>query len=230
MNRGADTVKIIECKNVFKNFLMGNVEIKVLKDINLNINKGEFISIMGPSGSGKSTLLYLIGGLDVPTSGSIKINDVELAKLNDKEKSIVRRRKLGFVFQFYNLIPNLNVEENILMPVLLDGKNIKKYKSRLAEILEIVNLTNRRKHTPKELSGGEQQRVAIARALIHDPEIILADEPIGNLDSKTGLEIMELFKKINQEHKKTIIQVTHSHEAANFGTRIIDVLDGQILN
>lgn len=228
MNRDGEIVKIIECKDVVKNYYVGNIEINVLQGINLIINKGEFISIMGPSGSGKSTLLYLIGGLDIPTSGSVKINDVELVKLSDKEKSLFRRRKLGFVFQFYNLIPNLNVEENILMPVLLDGKNIKKYQSRLDDILEIVGLTNRRKHRPNELSGGEQQRTAIARALIYDPEIILADEPIGNLDSKTGMEIMELFKKINQEQQKTIVQVTHSHEAASFGTRIINVLDGQI--
>lgn len=220
--------KIIESINLYKSFKMGDLDIEVLKNINLTINKGEFVSIMGPSGSGKSTLLYLIGGLDSPTKGSIKIKDRELSVMKDREHSILRRRNLGFVFQFYNLIPNLNVEENILLPVLLDGKNIKDYKDKLNEILDIVGLADRRKHTPRELSGGQQQRVAIARALINDPDIILADEPIGNLDSKTGMEIMALFKKINQEKDKTILQVTHSIKAAKYGTRIINVLDGSI--
>jgi len=219
---------IIECKDVSKSFEMGKLKVEVLKNINISIKKGEFISIMGPSGSGKSTLLYLIGGLDLPTKGSIMINNKELAEMKDKEQSILRRRELGFVFQFYNLIPNLNVEENILLPLLLDGENIKNHQKRLDEILEIVGLSDRRKFTPKELSGGQQQRVAIARALINEPDIILADEPTGNLDSKTGLEILDLFKKINQLKNITIIQVTHSEEAASFGNRIIHVRDGSI--
>lgn len=229
MNRGKEMENIIQSINLNKKFKMGEIDLEVLKDINLTINKGEFVSIMGPSGSGKSTLLYLMGGLDKPTSGSIKIHDKEVAVMNDKEQSILRRRDLGFVFQFYNLIPNLNVEENIMLPILLDGGKPKEHQAHLEEILEIVGLTDRRKHTPRELSGGQQQRVAIARALINDPEIILADEPIGNLDSKTGTEIMELFKKINKEKKKTIIQVTHSVEAANYGDRIIQVKDGCII-
>ncbi len=219
---------IIECKNIFKSFKMGKLEVEVLKNITLNIKKGEFVSVMGPSGSGKSTLLYLLGGLDVPTSGSIKINDKELSIMKDKEQSILRRRDLGFVFQFYNLIPNLNVEENILLPILLDGENVKNYETDLDEILEIVGLKERRKFTPKELSGGQQQRVAIARALINDPDIILADEPTGNLDSKTGDEILELFKKINELKNKTIVQVTHSVDAAQYGSRVIHVKDGKI--
>lgn len=219
---------IIESINLYKSFNLGEVNTEVLKDINLTITKGEFVSIMGPSGSGKSTLLYLIGGLDNPTSGSIKINNKELAVMKDKEQSILRRKDIGFVFQFYNLIPNLNVEENILLPVLLDGKKAKDYREQLVDILDIVGLKDRRKHTPRELSGGQQQRVAIARALINDPDIILADEPTGNLDSKTSVEIMDLFKKINKEKNKTIIQVTHSLEAASYGDRIINVLDGKI--
>ncbi|HOA79564.1 MAG TPA: ABC transporter ATP-binding protein, partial [Defluviitaleaceae bacterium] len=175
-----NTIKdVIEAKNLYKSFQLGDNLVEVLKDINLNIKKGEFVSIMGPSGSGKSTLLYLLGGLDKPTSGSIKINGKELSVMNDKEESIMRRRDVGFVFQFYNLIPNLNVEENIMLPILLDGKKIKDYKEKLDEILEIVGLEDRREHTPRELSGGQQQRVAIARALVNDPDIILADEPIG---------------------------------------------------
>ncbi|OCL25361.1 macrolide ABC transporter ATP-binding protein [Orenia metallireducens] len=219
---------MIETTNLYKSFKLGELEVEVLKDINLIIQKGEFVSIMGPSGSGKSTLLYLLGGLDKPSSGSLKINGKELAVMKDKEESIMRRRELGFVFQFYNLIPNLNVEENILLPILLDGKKMKDYQGDLDEILEIVGLSDRRKHTPRELSGGQQQRVAIARALINKPEVILADEPIGNLDSKTGMEIMELFKKINQEQGKTIVQVTHSEKSAEYGTRIIRLKDGRV--
>ncbi|HOQ15970.1 MAG TPA: ABC transporter ATP-binding protein [Defluviitaleaceae bacterium] len=221
---------VIETRNLCKTFQLGDTSVEVLKDINISIKKGEFVSIMGPSGSGKSTLLYLIGGLDKPTSGSIKINGKELSVMNDKEESTMRRQEIGFVFQFYNLIPNLNVEENIMLPILLDGKKIKNYKDKLNEILEIVGLEDRRKHTPRELSGGQQQRVAIARALINEPDIILADEPIGNLDSKTGTDIMILLKKINEEKNKTIVQVTHSTEAAEYGNRIIKVKDGKVWN
>ncbi|NLW46657.1 MAG: ABC transporter ATP-binding protein [Firmicutes bacterium] len=219
---------VVETVNLWKSFQLGEVEVEVLMDISITIKKGEFVSIMGPSGSGKSTLLYLIGGLDKPTSGSIKINGKELSGMQDEEESLLRRRDLGFVFQFYNLIPNLSVAENIMLPVLLDGKNLKREESKLEQILDDVGLSDRRHHTPRELSGGQQQRVAIARALINEPDIILADEPIGNLDSKTGTEIMRLLKRINQERGKTIIQVTHSEEAAAYGDRIIHVRDGKV--
>lgn len=221
---------IIETKNLYKSFKLGDDTVEILKDINLSINKGEFVSIMGPSGSGKSTLLYLLGGLDSSTNGKVLVNGKEISVMKDKEQSIMRRRDIGFVFQFYNLIPNLNVEENILLPILLDGKKIKDYNKKLDDILSIVELSNRRKHTPRELSGGQQQRVAIARALINEPEIIFADEPIGNLDSKTGTDVMKLLQKINQENNKTIVQVTHSKEAAAYGNRIILVKDGVIVN
>ena len=220
--------KIIEVNNMTKSFMLGKEKLDILKNINLTVNKGEFISIMGPSGCGKSTLLYLIGGLDKPSEGSIKINGNDYCKIKDKEKSLMRRRTLGFVFQFYNLVPNLNVEDNILLPLLLDGKNPKKYENKLTEILEIMKMSTRRKHTPRELSGGQQQRVAIARALIFDPDIILADEPIGNLDSKSGTEIMELMQRINKDMGKTIVEVTHSLEASAYGTRTIHLKDGQI--
>ena len=221
---------IIETTNLCKSFKLKDQTVEILKNINLEIKKGDFCSIMGPSGSGKSTLLYLLGGLDKPTSGEIKINGKKLVGMNDKEESKMRRRDIGFVFQFYNLVPNLNVEENIMLPILLDNKKLKNYKHELEEILNIVGLENRRKHTPRELSGGQQQRVAIARALINKPDIIFADEPIGNLDSKTGIEVMEVLQNINQVHKKTIIQVTHSKESATYGTQIITVKDGQICN
>lgn len=220
---------VVDVKDVCKNFMLGKEEVKVLKELNFDIKQGEFVSLMGPSGSGKSTLLYLIGGLDNPSTGQVMVNGKELKLMKDKEESIMRRREIGFVFQFYNLIPNLNVEENILLPVLLDGKSPKKYKEKLDEILDLVGLSDRRKHTPRELSGGQQQRVAIARALIGEPELILADEPIGNLDSVTGTEIMELFQKINREKGKTIVQVTHSENAAQYGTRIIRLKDGRLV-
>ena len=218
----------IEVTNLDKTFQLGAVDVEVLKEINLQVNKGEFVSIMGPSGSGKSTLLYLLGGLDQPTAGSIQVNGKELAGMSDQAESVMRRRDIGFVFQFYNLIQNLNVEENILVPILLDGKKVKDYQKRLDDILEIVGLTDRRNHTPRELSGGQQQRVAIARALINDPDIILADEPTGNLDSKTSEEVLELLQKISREQGKTVIQVTHSLDAAAYGNRIINVKDGRV--
>lgn len=219
---------VIETTNLCKSYQLGHTEVEILKDINLQIKKGSFYSIMGPSGSGKSTLLYLLGGLDKPTKGSIKINGRELSTMKDETESKMRRNDIGFVFQFYNLIPNLDVEENIMLPILLDGKKLKDYKESLDHILEVVGLTERRKHTPRELSGGQQQRVAIARALINEPDIIFADEPIGNLDSKTGIEIMALLQEINLNQGKTIVQVTHSKEAAEYGTDLIHVKDGQI--
>ena len=228
MERGAEMQAIIETNSLNKTFKLGSLDVEVLKDINLTIASGEFVSIMGPSGSGKSTLLYLIGGLDKPTSGSVKIKGSELSDMKDKEQSIIRRRDIGFVFQFYNLIPNLNVEENVMLPVLLDGKKMKEHKEKLDEILDVVGLSDRRAHTPRELSGGQQQRVAIARALINEPDIILADEPIGNLDTKTGMEVMQLLQKINREKGKTIVQVTHSKEAADYGNRVINVRDGKV--
>jgi len=220
----------METINVSKTYTMGALNVEVLKNVNLAINKGEFVSIMGPSGSGKSTLLYLMGGLDHPTEGEVKLNGRGITGLKDKQESLMRRREIGFVFQFYNLIPNLNLEDNVMLPVLLDGKSLKAYRERVSEILALVGLSDRRKHTPRELSGGEQQRVAIARALINEPDIILADEPIGNLDSKTGMGIMTLFQQINADQNKTIVQVTHSKDAAAYGERVVQVKDGKVWN
>ncbi|HBF8743785.1 TPA: ABC transporter ATP-binding protein [Clostridioides difficile] len=219
----------VEAKNIIKEYKIGNTTTRVLKEVSLQVMKGEFVSIMGQSGSGKSTLLYILGGLDTPTSGKVYMNGSDISHFNDEKMSIIRRRNIGFVFQFYNLIPNLNVEENIMLPLLLDGKNLKDYKNQLDEILYIVGLTDRRKHTPRELSGGQQQRVAIARALIGKPEILFADEPTGNLDSKTGIEIIDLLDKINRDNGQTIIMVTHSPEAAKSSSRTITVSDGLIV-
>ena len=219
----------IEVRDVSKSFQMGTLTIPVLNRISLKISEGEFISVMGASGSGKSTLLYLMGGLDRASEGTVLLNGFDLSVMSDREQSRLRRQKLGFVFQFYNLVPNMNVEENILLPILLDGKSASSYREKLDDVLGLTGLLHRRKNTPARLSGGEQQRVAIARALIHDPEIILADEPIGNLDSKTGTEIMELLQKINRERRKSIVMVTHSAESATYGTGIIRLKDGRIV-
>ena len=221
----------IEVKNLNKSFKLGkNDEVKVLKNLNFTVKKGSFLSIMGPSGCGKSTLLYLLGGLDNPTSGVINVNGRDISTLKEKEKAKMKRREVGFVFQFYNLVPNLTIEDNILLPLLMDGKKIKNYKEDLNNILDLVGLKDKRKMTPRELSGGQQQRVAIARALLFKPEIILADEPIGNLDSKTGESIMALFRDINKKFGTTIVQVTHAESSAYYGDSILRLLDGEIVS
>lgn len=219
----------VEGKHIVKDFRLGTTTIKVLKDVSLQVMQGEFVSIMGPSGSGKSTLLYILGGLDTPTSGRVLLDGTDISFLGDEKMSRIRRQKIGFVFQFYNLIPNLSVEENIMLPLLLDGKKMGSCKGRLEQILRVTGLSDRRSHTPRELSGGQQQRVAIARALIGNPEILFADEPTGNLDSRTGGEILALLQKINQDISQTIIMVTHSQEAAKSSSRVITVQDGMII-
>lgn len=217
----------IEAKNIIKNYIVGNVVSHVLCNVSIGIVPGEFAYIVGSSGSGKSTLLYVLSGLDSPTSGSVLMNGRDISQFNDTQKSIMRRKDIGFIFQFYNLVPNLNVTENILLPVLLDAKKVDDhYKKQLKELLEIVGLTDKRYHTPRELSGGQQQRVAIARALINEPAIIFADEPTGNLDSKTSTEILSILQEINTEKNKTILMVTHSKQAAQYGNRLISVCDG----
>ena len=220
---------MIEVNNVSKSFALGKASVPVLKNINLTISDGDFVSIMGPSGSGKSTLLYLMGGLDNVSEGSIVINGKEICKLSDELQSKMRRKEIGFIFQFYNLIPNLTVEENIMLPALLDGADKKQLKKKVDELLTLVGLQERRKHTPRELSGGQQQRTAIARALVTNPDIIFADEPIGNLDSKSGVEVLKLLQKINKESGKTIVMVTHSEESTQYGNRVIRLKDGHVV-
>ena len=222
-------MSIIKVENLSKTFGTKENKEEVLKNINLSIDEGEFVSLMGASGSGKSTLLYLIGGLDKPTSGTVYINDLDISKLKEKKMSKLRRKDIGFVFQFYNLVQNLTVEENIMLPVIMDGKKVSECKDRLEKILKIIGLEDKRKNLPNELSGGQQQRVSIARAIILSPRLILADEPIGNLDSKSGEEVMKLFKKINKEEGITILQVTHSESSAKYGNRIINLKDGEII-
>ena len=219
----------VEGRHIVKNFRLGDTVTEVLRDVSLRVMPGEFVSIMGPSGSGKSTLLYILGGLDTPTGGRVLLNGTDISSFGDEKMSGLRRRSIGFVFQFYNLIANLNVEENIMLPLLLDGQKMERCKDRLDRILEMVGLSDRRRHTPRELSGGQQQRVAIARALIGNPGILFADEPTGNLDTKAGTDIMSLLREINRSTGQTIIMVTHSPEAAKSSSRIITVRDGRIV-
>ncbi len=222
--------KIIEVKNLSKEFGQGENRVKVLKDLSFSIEKGEFVSIMGPSGCGKSTLLYQLGALDQPTAGEVLIDEKDINVMKERELAQMRRKKIGFVFQFYNLVQNLSVEENILLPVIMDGKKEKDYKKKLNELLRAIGLFDKKKSLPSQLSGGQQQRVSIARAVIMSPDLILADEPIGNLDSQSGEEIMKLFKKINEEENITIVQVTHSKESAEYGNRVINLKDGVIIS
>ena len=223
---------IIEAKNITKVFGTKNNTNKVLDDLSMKVDKGEFVSLMGASGSGKSTLLYLIGGLDREYEGEILIDGEDISKSKMKEKKLtdIRLNKMGFIFQFYNLVQNLNVTDNILLPQTIKGRSKASLKKELDEILEITGLTDKRKAMPATLSGGQQQRVAIARAMIGNPEILLADEPTGNLDSKSTAEIMELFKKVNNELGITILQVTHSQECAEYGTRIVRIKNGQAVD
>lgn len=216
----------IEVNNLSKVYGSGEAEIKALDNINLNIEQGEFVAIVGPSGSGKSTLLHLLGGVDNPTSGEVIIKGESIYKLKEKELSILRRRKLGFVFQFFNLIPVLTAEENIEMPVLLDNNKIDK--NYMNELLKLLGLEERRKHYPSELSGGQQQRVSIGRALANKPSIILADEPTGNLDSKNSKEVLELLKYCAKKYNQTLILITHDINIAKSADRVITIEDGKI--
>ena len=202
--------------------------ITALAGVSLDIQKGEFVVIMGPSGSGKSTLLHLIGGLDQPTEGEVLVDGRIISQMTDDEVTLFRRVKIGFVFQFFNLLPSLTAEENVLLPLILDGRAGSDNDLRVKMLLERVGLQGRRDHLPEELSGGEMQRLAIARALAFNPPILLADEPTGNLDSKSGESILKLMRQINQEERCTVVMVTHNREAAGYGDRIIQLKDGKI--
>ncbi|MBQ8133841.1 MAG: ABC transporter ATP-binding protein [Clostridia bacterium] len=212
---------VISAKNIHKTFGKGETAQVVLEGAGIEIEKGSFVSLMGESGSGKSTLLYLIGGLDRDFTGEIYVSGQNITTLDDKKLSELRCKNMGFVFQFYNLAANLTVEDNILLPLEMSGRNISQYRTIYEEILEITGLQSKRKSYPSQLSGGQQQRVAVARAVLGEPEIILADEPTGNLDAASGAEIMQLFRRLNQEKGITILQVTHSAECASYSNRIV---------
>ena len=221
-------MEILKVENLKRVYGTGASKVVALDNVSFTVEKGEFVSIVGASGSGKSTLLHLIGGVDRPTSGKVFINDEDIYKLNNDDLAIFRRRQIGLIYQFYNLIPILNVRENISLPLELDGR--KPDKKDLNEMLELLGLENRKSHLPSQLSGGEQQRVSIGRALITRPSLILADEPTGNLDSKASEEIVSLLKKTNKKYNQTIIMITHNLEIAKMTDRIITIEDGRIVD
>lgn len=216
---------LIEARKLTKEYVVGNFKNQVIKGIDLEVKEKEFISIVGPSGSGKTTLLYLLSGLEKYTTGEIILFNKEINLYNDKEMSLLRQKNIGFVFQFFNLIPNLNVFENVEISAVIAGI---KDKSRIEEVLKMVGMEDSVHLYPNQISGGMQQRVAIARALVNNPDIIFADEPIGNLDYNNGIAIMEIFKKLNTEYNKTIILVTHNEDMKKYGTRYLRLIDGKI--
>jgi putative ABC transport system ATP-binding protein len=219
---------ILEAKALRKTYTMGEHEVKALAGVDFCVEKGEFVAIMGPSGSGKSTLLHMLGGLDKPSEGEVTLAGKKLSILNDNQATLVRRHNIGFIFQFFNLLPTLSTEENVALPLIIDGKSARKYEERITYLLELVGLQDRRRHKPDQLSGGEQQRVAIARALVTEPAMVLADEPTGNLDSKTGTAIMELMRRSCDELGQTVVIVTHDSRAAAYADRVVFLADGQV--
>jgi putative ABC transport system ATP-binding protein len=218
---------LVELRNVSKIYRLGEEEIRALDDVSLDINVGEFISIIGPSGSGKSTLMHILGCLDSPTQGTIQLDGVMIQNASPREQAAIRNRKIGFVFQFFNLLPKLNVVQNVELPMIYSGISTKERRERAMATLESVGLANRAKHRPSQLSGGQQQRAAIARALVNNPRLVFADEPTGNLDSHTGEAILQLFRKLS-EQGRTIVLVTHDPEIAAVTPRRIEIRDGKI--
>ncbi len=220
-------MEILRVENLCKTYGKGENQVKALDNVSFSVNKGEFVAIIGPSGSGKSTLLHILGGVDKPTSGKVYVDGEDVYAQNDEKLAIFRRRQVGLIYQFYNLIPVLNVTENITLPVLMDGQKVNK--ERLAELISTLQLTGRENHLPNQLSGGQQQRVSIGRALMNAPAIVLADEPTGNLDSKNSQQIMELLKLSNKMYNQTLMVITHDESIALQADRIIAIEDGRIL-
>ena len=220
-------MELLRTEQLCKTYGQGENRVEALKDVSFSVEKGEFVAIMGPSGSGKSTLLHLLGGVDTPTSGKIYVEGQDLSTKDPEALAIFRRRQVGLIYQFYNLIPVLNVEENITLPLLMDGR--KPDPAYLAELLKLLKLEDRKRHLPSQLSGGQQQRVAIGRALISNPALVLADEPTGNLDSRNSREIMELLKYSNRTYRQTLIVITHDRDVALQAQRILELRDGRLL-
>jgi len=220
-------VAVLQTVNLEKNYTLGNVTVNALCGVNLKVEEGEFVAILGPSGSGKSTLLNMLGALDIPSTGSVRIGKDDVTSLNDSELALLRR-KIGIVFQFFNLIGRFNARENVELPLSIANLHRSKRRERAEELLELVGLKNRMMHKPAELSGGERQRVAIARALAANPDFLLMDEPTGNIDSKTAKELMILVKDLNKSQGVTIVMVTHDRNMAKYATRVLHLLDGQI--
>jgi putative ABC transport system ATP-binding protein len=220
--------EVIEARSVHKTYLRGSQPVTALRDASLTVSRGEFVTIMGPSGSGKSTLLQILGGLDRPTAGTVRFESTELSRLSDSEMALFRRRRLGFVFQFFHLLPALTVLENVLLPLTLDGRADLGGRKRARELLGYLGLAARVDHRAYELSGGEMQRVAIARAIIAEPALVLADEPTGNLDTRGGVAVLELLARLSDEAGIAIIMVTHDPRAAQYGTRLVSMRDGRV--
>lgn len=219
-------MKILEVTNLCKTYGKGDTMVKALDNVSFSVEKGEFLAIIGPSGSGKSTLLHILGGVDVPTSGSVVINQTDISNLDETALAIFRRRQIGLIYQFYNLIPILTVQENLTLPLLLDGR--KPDKKQIDTLLKRLGLENRLDHLPNQLSGGQQQRVSIGRALVNNPALMLADEPTGNLDSENSKEIISLLRQFNKEFNQTVIIITHDEKIANSADRVITIEDGKI--
>ncbi len=221
-------MEILKVENLVKTYTNGSSTINAVDNVSFSVEKGDFVAIVGASGSGKSTLLHLLGGVDYPTSGKVFIDGIDIYSLSKDALAIFRRRQVGLIYQFYNLIPILNVEENISLPCKLDGKNVSKH--RMNEIINILGLSERVNHLPNELSGGQQQRVSIGRAIVNNPALVLADEPTGNLDSKASEEIIALLKESNKKYNQTIIVITHDMDIAKEASRIITIEDGKIIS
>lgn len=219
-------MKILEVTNLCKTYGKGDTMVKALDNVSFSVEKGEFVAIIGPSGSGKSTLLHILGGVDVPTSGSVVINQTDISNLDETALAIFRRRQIGLIYQFYNLIPILTVQENLTLPLLLDGG--KPDKKQIDTLVKRLGLENRLDHLPNQLSGGQQQRVSIGRALVNNPALMLADEPTGNLDSENSKEIISLLRQFNKEFNQTVIIITHDEKIANSADRVITIEDGKI--
>ena len=220
-------MEILKVENLTKVYGKGENEVRALNGVSFSVEKGDFVAIIGPSGSGKSTLLHTLGGVARPTGGKVLVNGQDVYSRSDEQIAVFRRREVGLIYQFYNLIPVLNVEENMSLPVLLDGRNVNR--DRLRELIRELDLVGREKHLPNQLSGGQQQRVSIGRALMNSPSIVLADEPTGNLDSKNSHEIVELLKRMNREYNQTLIMITHDESIALQARRIIAIEDGKIV-
>jgi len=221
---------VLQTDKVSKRYRMGEVSVTALDRVDFRVEKGEFVAIMGPSGSGKSTLLHLLGGLDGSSDGEVTLAGRPLSKLGDNDVTLVRRRNVGFIFQFYNLVPTLTAEENIALPLLIDGRRMDDHHRRIDELLALVGLSERRHHKPDQLSGGQQQRVSIARALVTNPAIVLADEPTGNLDSRSGTAILELLRHTCDALGHTIVMVTHDAHAASYADRVVFLMDGRVVH
>jgi putative ABC transport system ATP-binding protein len=218
--------RVLEARDLHKEYRLGQVIVDALDGVDLSVARGEFVAVMGPSGSGKSTLLHLLGGLDLPSGGQVLLGHRPLEHLSDDDLTLLRRRQVGFIFQFFNLLPTLTAAENVALPLLLDGQKLDDHRARVDRLLELVGLADRRGHRPGQLSGGEQQRVAIARAFINEPRIVLADEPTGNLDSRSGARVLDLLRRACKEMAVSVVMVTHDPRAAAYADRVLFLRDG----